>query len=47
VPDHAVLLRPEQLDRPLRAKVEIVGPESDHLAAKRVERGAGAVPERS
>ena len=37
VAQHAVLLRPEALDRALGAEVEIVGAQADHLAPERVE----------
>src|SRR5260221_4151175 len=38
VPDDAVSLRAERLDRALRTKVEVVGPEADDSAPERVER---------
>jgi DNA-binding SARP family transcriptional activator len=38
VPDHAVEMRTERRDRPLRREVEIVGPQSDDLAPQRLER---------
>src|SRR5205823_8982866 len=38
VPDHAVLLRPQRCNGPLRAKVEVVRPEADDLAPEGVER---------
>src|SRR6266581_4812353 len=34
VADHAVLLRAQRLDRSLRAEIEIVGTQADHLAAE-------------
>src|SRR6185436_15810126 len=37
VADHAVLLRAERLDRALRAEIEIVGAQADHLAAQLLE----------
>jgi hypothetical protein len=40
VPYHAVFLRAQRLDGPLRAKVEGVGPEAHNLAPERVERVA-------
>src|SRR5437899_11074303 len=38
VPDHAVLLRAERFDGPLRPEVEVVRPQAHHLATQRVER---------
>jgi hypothetical protein len=38
VTDHTVLLRTQRLDRLLRAKIEIVGPQADDPAAERLER---------
>ncbi len=35
--NHAVLLGAESFDRALRAEIEVVGPETDDLAAERVE----------
>ncbi|HEX9294049.1 MAG TPA: hypothetical protein VF873_10195 [Gemmatimonadales bacterium] len=35
--NHAVFLGAEGFDRELRAEIEIVGPQADDLAAKRVE----------
>ena len=35
--NHPILLRTQPLDRPLRGEIEIVGAQTDHLAAQRVE----------
>src|SRR5689334_6233080 len=40
VPDHAFTNRAQRLDGALRSKVEAIRPQTDHLAAERIERMA-------
>lgn len=37
MPDDAVFLRAQSLDRPLGGQIEIVGPQADHLATQRIK----------